>query len=162
MNDAESQEFDAVEKEVGSIDADIARLTRLEAVAGQLAKSVEDQAKTVASAAATQARDPAQLKTVEKLEPGIAMARYAMCLTASKGDHEKAFRLAEKHYPNTEAVVKTLKAQSEGANLSQMIVMKATVAAGTTTETTWAAPLVYANTFSGDFIEYLRPRTLIG
>jgi HK97 family phage major capsid protein len=42
------------------------------------------------------------------------------------------------------------------------MVTKTTIPAGTTTDSTWAAPLVYANTFTGDFIEYLRPRTLIG
>jgi HK97 family phage major capsid protein len=41
-------------------------------------------------------------------------------------------------------------------------VLKAAVAAGTTTDATWAGPLVDAQTFSGDFIEFLRPRTLIG
>src|SRR5690606_23941615 len=92
----------------------------------------------------------------------IEFARYAMCLTHAKGDHAKAFRLAETHYPNSENMVKTLKAQAEGANLQQMMMMKATVAAGDTINGTWAAPLVYANTFSGDFLDYLRPRTLIG
>lgn len=159
MNTAEGEEFDTVEGEIKSLDRDIERLSRLEAM--------QVKAPVAPSPAADQPINNhgggnLQLKTVEKLEPGIAFARYAMCLTAAKGNHQSAFQLAERHYPNTEAVVKTLKAQSEGANLQQIMIMKATVAAGTTTETTWAAPLVYANTFSGDFINFLRPRTLIG
>jgi hypothetical protein len=90
------------------------------------------------------------------------MARYAMCLVKSKGNHAIAFQLAERHFPEMEAVCKTLKAQSEGADLQEMYRMKATVAAGTSLDSTWAAPLVYAATFGGDFIDYLRPRTLIG
>jgi HK97 family phage major capsid protein len=43
-----------------------------------------------------------------------------------------------------------------------MMKLRSTVPAGTTTDATWAAPLVYASNFSGDFISYLRPRTLIG
>lgn len=159
MNTAEAEEFDSHEGEIKAVDSDIARLTRLEAAQANAAVAVSGAG---SEAATVTVREGVQVKTVEKLEPGIAFARYAMCLTKAKGNHEVAFRLAERHYPATEAVVKTLKAQSEGANLQELMQMKATVPAGTTTDSTWAAPLVYANTFSGDFIEYLRPRTLIG
>jgi len=165
MNTAEQSEFDAVETEIKNLDEDISRYSKLEAMQAKSARPVNDQADANANAKADGSGRtfvPAELKQTEKLDKGIAFARYAMCLTAAKGDHEKAFRFAEKHYPLTESVVQTLKAQKEGANLSQMIVMKATVAAGDTLNATWASPLVYANTFGGDFIEYLRPRTLIG
>lgn len=159
MNTAEAEEFDTSEAEIKRLDADIARYTRMEAVKATQAKPAEQGASATATAAGV---NFATVKTTEKLEPGIAMARYAMCLTKAKGNHELAFKMAERHYPNTEAVVKTLKAQAEGANLQELMQMKATVAAGTSIDATWAAPLVYANTFAGDFIEYLRPRTLIG
>lgn len=161
MNTAEAEEFDTAEEEVKKIDADIGRLTRLEAV-------------QKAAATAVQAADPEtpvekhqrgtdlQLKKVEKLEPGIAFARYAMCLTKAKGKHDVAFQLAQRHFPATESVVRLLKAQAEGFDLQEAMKVKAAVAAGTTTDSTWAAPLVDAQTFAGDFIEYLRPRTLIG
>jgi HK97 family phage major capsid protein len=156
MNTAEAEEFDTLEGTIKRLDDDISRLSRMAAMDRETVKAVEVQEQSAAY------RAPVQIKTVEKLEPGIAMARYAMALVKSKGNHEMAFRLAEKHFPNTESVVKTLKAQAEGANLSELMRMKATVAAGDTINATWAAPLVYANTFGGDFIEYLRPRTLIG
>lgn len=161
MNTAEAEEFDTAEAEIKSVDGDIARLSRLEATKAAGAKAVETQATERAEGSA-RGVDFAQVKAVEKLAPGIAFARYAMCLTKAKGNHEVAFRLAERHYPQTEAVVRTLKAQAEGVDLQSLMQMKAAVAAGTTTETTWAAPLVDAQTFSGDFISYLRPRTLIG
>lgn len=158
MNSAEAEEFDTSEAEVKSLDKDIARLTRLEAMAAQSATPVE---KTETQSTTFQ-RSEVVLKETEKLDPGIAFARYAMCLMKAKGNHETAYKLAEKHFPKTESIVKTLKAQAEGANLAEMFQIKATVPAGTTTDSTWAAPLVYANTFGGDFIEFLRPRTLIG
>jgi len=41
--------------------------------------------------------------------------------------------------------------------------LKAAVSAGTTTDPTWAAPLVDTyQRFTGDFLEYLRPQTIIG
>lgn len=161
---AESEEFDAIDNEIKKLDDDIGRLRRMERMQAAGAASATDQSKAFEQQTATQhgTSNPVQVKTVEKLEPGIAFARYAMCLTKAKGNHQVAAQLAEKHFPNTESVVRTLKAQAEGADLQEMMRVKATVPAGTTTDATWAAPLVYANTFGGDFIEFLRPRTLIG
>lgn len=159
-DDAEAEEVDTISAEVSRIDGDITRLKSLQKLMLTTAAPVRGNSSDDASA--SRGGIPATVKTVEKLEPGIAFARYAMCLARAKGDHQKAFRFAESHYPHTENVVKTLKAQSEGADLKQIMISKATVPAGTTTDSTWAAPLVYANTFMGDFIEYLRPRTLIG
>lgn len=157
MDTAEAEQFDTLEGEIKRLDADIARLSKMAEMDKETVKAVTDVEQRELPA-----RAPLELKSVEKLEPGIAFARYAMCLTKAKGNHAMAFQLAQKHYPKTEGVVKTLKAQAEGANLRDMLTMKATVAAGTTTDSTWAGPLVYAETFMGDFISYLRPRTLIG
>lgn len=162
MNTAEAEEFDTVEGEIKALDGDIARLTRLEAIQKANAQPVEKSAAADAPANDHPAGRDLQLKKNEKLEPGIAFARYAMCLLAAKGNKPMAAALAERHYPHTEGVVKTLKAQAEGANLAQMLQIKTAIPAGTTTDGTWAGPLVYAQTFMGDFIEFLRPRTLIG
>lgn len=164
LNSAEAEEFETLEKEIEAIDEDISRtkrLEKLEMIDKSTAKPVDEKSKATA-VANNQVRTDLTLKTVEKLEPGIQAARYFMCLMAAKGNKEYAFRLAEKHYPQTESVVRTLKAQAEGVDLSQLMKMKAAVSAGTTTDATWAGPLVYAETWGGDFIEYLRPRTLIG
>lgn len=163
LNAAEQEEYDTVEGEVRRIDADLARTKKLEELDRQTAKPVDATTKANATVEPTRlARGEFNLKTIEKLEPGIAAARYTMCLIHAKGDHQKAFRLAERHYPQTEAIVKTLKAQADGANLAEIMRLKTAIPAGTTTETTWAAPLVYASVWQGDFINYLRPRTLIG
>lgn len=157
---AEGQEYDTLADEVKALETDLGRYeqaaAREKATAAPVAPSIPD-ARTIATGVSN-----VQIKQTEKLDPGIEFARYAMCLAHAKGDHDKAFRLAETHYPKSENMVKTLKAQAEGANLQQMMMMKATVAAGDTINGTWAAPLVYANTFTGDFVDYLRPRTLIG
>lgn len=162
MQTDEAEQFDALQGEVKRLDDDIARISTLAEMDKQSAKSVNDDDQRKQTARGGSDLMPLQLKNVEKLEPGIAFARYAMCLTKAKGNHAMAAQLAERHYPNTEAIVKTLKAQAEGANLQEMLHIKATVAAGTSIDSTWAAPLVYASTFMGDFISYLRPRTLIG
>lgn len=155
----ESEEFTTLKGEIESIDDELVDLRDLEKITAT--KAVPVTAKTTEEAAAARGGH-ATVKTVEKLEPGIAFARYAMCLGKAKGDHAKAFRIAEKHYPQSEGVVTILKAQSEGFDLGQAMQQKATVPAGSTTDSTWASPLVYASNYAGDFVEYLRPRTLIG
>lgn len=162
-NTAEAEEFETLEKDIKAIDVELDRTKRLEAIDKATATPITQPPRANDSVDPTKLGNAnLSLKPVEKLEPGIAFARYAMCLAHAKGDHQKAFRLAERHYPQTENIVKTLKAQAEGANLQEMMKIRSTVAAGTTTDSTWAAPLVYAETFAGDFISYLRPRTLIG
>jgi HK97 family phage major capsid protein len=164
MNSAEVEEFETLKGEIKTLGEDIERTKSLEVIDKDTAVPVSGAAKekTVVTEPTQLTGANLNLKKVEKLEPGIAFARYAMCLTAAKGKHDVAFKLAERHYPQTEAVVKTLKAQADGANLGEMMRIKTSIPAGTTTDTTWAAPLVYAQTFGGDFISYLRPRTLIG
>lgn len=160
MDTAEAEQFDTINGEIKRLDSDIARLSTLAEMDKASAKPVTEE-KGVSSGLDGY-RVPVQVKHTEKLEPGIAFARYAICLAKAKFNPQMAFQLAAKHYPGTESVVKTLKAQAEGANLSDMLRVKAAVAAGTTLDSTWAAPLVEAQTFMGDFISYLRPRTLIG
>lgn len=166
FNTAEDEEFSTLDTEIKALDQNIARTKTLQALDVATATPVDGTTKAAAIITAptqlARAGSDLTLKTVEKLEPGIMFARYAMCLLNAKGDKEKAFKLAEKFYPQTECVVKTLKAQSEGADLEAIMKLKASVSAGNTTDTTWAAPLVYANTFGGDFVAFLRPRTLIG
>lgn len=153
---AERTEFEELSRDIVEAQKELEDLRVLEQ------SNIEKAKKAAPLAQAEPGRLPVVLKEVEKLEPGQAMARYAMCLGKARGDHHKAFRFAEQHYPKTENVVKLLKAQSEGANVAEIIVQKATVAAGSTSDSTWASPLVYAQNFGGDFITYLRARTLIG
>lgn len=163
METGEAEQFDTLQGEIKRLDADIARISTLAEMDKDTVKGVSDEEKRTAPAGGGSDLGSLNLKDgPEKLEKGIAMARYAMCLVKSKGNHQLAFQMAAKHFPKTEAVVRTLKAQAEGANLSQLMQMKATVAAGDTLNATWAAPLVDVATFAGDFIEFLRPRTLIG
>jgi HK97 family phage major capsid protein len=159
---AEAAEFDTLETEIKTIDGDLVRLRKMQRIQAAAATPAADQAKAGENAIVRPGVDNVQLKTVEKLAPGIAFARQAICLVHAKGDHEKAFRFASQHYPQSESIVKLFKAQAEGADLERIMQTKATVAAGTTTDATWAAPLAYQNTTSQDFIEFLRPRTLIG
>lgn len=160
MDTGEAEEFDTLNGECKSLDRDIARLRDLEEIEKANAEPVETKASEKAKSNAVQYSGRVEVKNTEKLEPGIEFARYAMCLLTTKGNSEQAFRLAEKHYPQNDRIVKSLKFQAEGGRLEQ--IMKATVEAGTTLDATWASPLVDYQNFSGDFVEFLRPQTIIG
>lgn len=148
-NTAEAAEFDDAEAQIKTIDADIARLKRLEAVQAKSATAVTG--KTDADQVAGQQRhEGVGIRNTEKLEPGIGFARAARCKALSHIHHQPPEQIAKQIYPSDE-------------RLHNALVGKATVSAATTTEAVWAGNLILDSGASfGDFVEYLRPRTLLG
>jgi len=153
LDEAESEEFDTITDELKAAEVHIKRLEVMEKANVEKAAPVQD---------VTKSRDRAPLvaKNTEKLEPGILFARYAMCKMASQNNPAMAVEIAKSQYPQHEGMVKTLELEARGQKMQGL--MKATVEAGTTLDTTWAAPLVQYQNFAGDFVEYLRPRTILG
>lgn len=143
--DAEQKEaFDNNEADIQEIDDHLKRLRAAEKAAGEAAKPVDGSSEKKG----TESRVPAQIKAKPKLEPGIQMARVIKCIGQAKGNLPQAEQLAIQQYANDEAVVN---------------VLKAAVAAGTTSNTTWVGNLVGDETsVYADFIEYLRPQTILG
>lgn len=139
LNEKESAEYDALGLQLGAVDAHIKRLEGLRDA--QRTTPIEVKTTPVASSV------PAIARNTQKLEPGIEFARFAMCLGAAKGDLSTAYAIAKNRYGHNPRVVS---------------VLKAAVAAGTTTDPTWASPLVEYAEFTGDFLEFLRPQTIIG
>jgi HK97 family phage major capsid protein/HK97 family phage prohead protease len=83
----------------------------------------------------------------EKLPQGIPFARYLMCLVQAKGNPVAAIEVAKHRYPGMDDLHRF---------------MKAAVMGGTVADSTWAGNLVDAQTFLGDFIDFLRPLTVVG
>lgn len=142
FTESQTEEFETLGAEVKSIEADVARLEMALEIDKKSAKPVKTEPST------TQARSPVQVKNVQTGEKGTGFARFAMVVAAGKGNLMQSEKLAETYFPND-------------AELNTSI--KAAVAAGTTTDATWAAPLVDSyQRFAGDFVEFLRPQTIIG
>lgn len=78
---------------------------------------------------------------------GSAFTRYAMSLALAKGNLTQAERIAETYCKDTPEVGMVLKAATD---------------AGSTTDTTWAAPLVQYQDMVSEFIELLRAETVLG
>jgi hypothetical protein len=101
---------------------------------------------------ASQARGGSVAATVKapKLPPGIPFTRFAMSLMIAKGNLMLAERIAMSN-PRWHAETPEVET-----------VLRAAVSAGTTTDPTWAGPLVVYQNLQSEFIEYLRPLTIIG
>lgn len=146
MNTAEAQAFDDAEAQIKQVDADLARVKKLEAMDADTAKPVVDKA-AGADAANRMRGMPAVVKTTRNEEPGVGFAKFALAMYAAKGDVHAAKAFAENKF---------------GDDLRLNGIMKAAVAAGTTTSPTWAGNLVDYQNLSSEFIDFLRPRTIVG
>lgn len=164
LDQAQAEEYDGLEAEVKAVDEHLVRLRNQEARNVAAATVVDGNGTEDASRSRS---GIAVVKGPEKLEPGIEFARFAMCLAAAKGDVPQALVLAQRHYPQQQRAISVLKAAagfglSMGGFAESMLSTKANVVAGTTTDATWAGPLLDHIVFVGDFLEYLRPRTILG
>lgn len=102
------------------------------------------------------------LFVTRNLPKGTAFTRYVSALAATKGNLMQAERFAEQ-YKDTPEVLNVIKTFSYlGASAGDDIALKTAVAAGTTSNTTWAAPLVQYQDMTSEFIELLRPLTILG
>lgn len=149
MNTAEAQAFDDAEAQIKQVDADLARVKKLEAMDALTAKPVEAKASPGETGRHV---EYATVKNTQKLEPGIAFARAAKCLALGHLEHRNATEIAKSLYGDNEGIV----------NTTHALLTKAAVAPATTTNATWAKPLVETGGPLADFVEYLRPQTILG
>jgi HK97 family phage major capsid protein len=89
-----------------------------------------------------------RIQVVRNLPKGAAFTRYAMSLAAAKGNVMAACEIAKANWSKDTPEVETI--------------LRAAVAAGTTTDTTWAAPLAQYAQMASEFVELIRPETFLG
>jgi len=145
LDESEAEKYDELEADVAVVDKHLDRLHRLETAQAAKAKVVEG---TTADEGSHSRDVGARHITVEPVLPkGIEFARYVRCLAAAKGNTMGALEIARARYPDNPRI---------------HTVLKAAVAAGTTTDATWAGPFVEYQTLASEFIEFLRPQTILG
>lgn len=142
LDTAESEEYETLEAEIKSIDAHLKRLESLEVLNMQTAKPV-----VIASTNEVKQYGNAVAKAAP-LKDGLAMAQVVKFLGRAQGNRFEALEIAKNH---------------AGVDARVVAVLKAAVAAGNTGNAGWAGNLVGEETsVYADFIEYLRPQTIIG
>lgn len=146
LDDAQREEYTTLERDVDSIDEHLPRLRKLEKT---LAISATPITSVTTPAAAAELRGGySQVSVKANVPKGAAFTRMAMAIAAGNGDSYKSLELARrKEWENTPEVE---------------LMVKAAIAAGTTTDATWAGPLALAQPLVDEFLELLRPKTLIG
>lgn len=152
--DAEQSEaFDTLEQEVAAIDKHLGRLKAMQKSMVAGAKPVTAGTETVIKTVDSSGMPQVRAKNTQKLEPGIAFARAAKCLALGHLEHRDAIQIAKSLFEGQDGVI----------HATQRLVTKAPVAAATTTDATWAKPLVGEESSAfADFVEYLRPTTVLG
>lgn len=140
FDETEQAGFDECKETIKSFDQQIDNCEEMERT---LAKS----ATPVANGSGGVDIGNARLQVVRTLPKGTAFTRYAMSLAAAKGNVIQAVEIAKANWKDTPEVES---------------VLRAAVAAGTTTDSTWAAPLAAYTNMSSEFVELLRPETFLG
>lgn len=139
----ESEEYETIENEIKAIDAHLKRLETLEVINIQHAKPI------VITPATTEIKQfgHAVAKTAP-LKDGLAMAQVVKFLGRAQGNRFEALEIAK---------------NTAGVDSRVVAVLKAAVAAGSTGNAGWAGNLVGEETsVYADFVEFLRPQTIIG
>lgn len=155
LDQAQQDEFDDLEADNEAIDGHLKRLRVMEkANLATLKPVVANNDKT-----GSETRDPrtrVEVKGAVKLPPGVGFSRYVGALAVAKGNRFEAAEFAKSKWGDNGAdIVAMLRTPAD-------VLEKTAVNAGTTTDSTWAAPLAQYNNLGSEFIDYLRPATIIG
>jgi HK97 family phage major capsid protein/HK97 family phage prohead protease len=145
LSDDEQAELDTLTTEVKGLTTKITRMEALEAAQAQNAKSVS----FASSTARVSGHTPKVTVTdhAAELPKGTLFTRYAMAKAAGKGSISDTLAYAKRWDAQTPQVTAYIKAEA------------GTVASGSPG---WGSELVYANNLSSEFVELLRPQTIIG
>jgi len=171
LTDAESEEYDTLDADVKKIDSHLKRLRDMEKTMLAQAEEVDtaqglDGIVIPPQAAERRKVYQGAVRVKANVQPGTAFIRYAQALAAGRGSRWESINYAkasEKYggWSNTPEVLQLLESDVQTL-MKDPYLVKAAVGAGTTTDATWASPLVVYQVLADQFIELLRPATIIG
>lgn len=155
LNAEQKEEYDNLEVEVKEVDEHLVRLRAREKANKDAAAAVAGG--DMASAAKTRAGEHiTRVQILKKdLPKGIPFVRYVGALVNAKGNRFEAAEFAKRWRDSTPEIEAILRTPAD-------IIAKTAVEAGNTTDSTWAEPLVQYNMLASEFINFLRPLTIIG
>ncbi len=149
--DAEVEERDTIADEVRGLSSDVERLRTLEGAQASLAVGITQR--QVGGMEVPQQRSHVSVEA-PKLPPGIGFARAVICRMAahlSQGA-ASAMDIAKARYRDDLQVQALIKSAVEPGMTG----------AGGSPASTWAPDLVYPTNLVAEFIEFLRPMTIVG
>lgn len=144
LDAAQQEEFDNLEKDNEAIDGHLKRLNTMQKTS--IATLKEVKAETVEDGGRVRQAGVIQVK--RELPKGTLFTRFIAAKIVAKMDGGiTAVDYANSKFGDTPEVVELL---------------KAAVAAGNTTDSNWASPLVQLQNATNEFLDLLRPATIIG
>jgi len=146
LDDAEQQEFDTLEIESEDILKHVGRLKKVAAASVERAEVITNSS-GMNQAVIAKASGSGIISVKSNLPKATAFTRYCQALAVGKGNLMQSLEISKRWKDSTPEVEE---------------VLKAAVTAGTTTDADWAQPLVAYQTMVAEFIELLRPATIIG
>lgn len=151
LSPEQTEEYDALVEEIKAIDEHLARLRDLEESNKSKAAPVKGGTEEDATQSRTAGKDPVRVSVRQQdVLPAMGFTRYVIAVGRAQGNLMQALEIAkanERWNAETPDVVGAL---------------KTAVAGGTTTDSTWAGPLVNYQILTSQFAEFLRPLTIIG
>lgn len=165
LDEKSKEEFDTLEIENKEIDENLTRLKTVDALNKQNAIMVNaDEEKAKARYPNLRASAAPIISVKANVPPGTSFTRLAMAMAAGKGSRFESIAICRKNvaaggWDNTPEVLTVLE---QDVSIADMMMQRAIQQPGTTTDPTWAAPLVAYTVMASEFIELLRPATIIG
>jgi HK97 family phage major capsid protein len=150
---AEQEEFDGLAADNDAIDRHLKRLSIMQKANVENASPV-DAPRSIEHGADQRGRAPVQIKA-PPLPKGALFARYVGAMANSRGNRTEAAEFVKHRFPDTPQLESILR-------LPISVLEKAAVSAGDTSNSTWASPLLEYTNMASEFIEYLRPLTVMG
>jgi HK97 family phage major capsid protein/HK97 family phage prohead protease len=157
LDAAEKEEHDTLALEIKELDEHLDRLAEAEKREKAAAARV-----TPGADAGIQPRAAHTVTVERRLPPGIAFARYAMCMGMARGNEFEARELARRNYGDyAPELIKMIEFSSMDPVQRAALQQRTAVGAAATSVSGWASELV-PYTIMDDFITFLRPGTILG
>jgi HK97 family phage major capsid protein/HK97 family phage prohead protease len=149
LDEAQADEYDGLEGEVASIDKHIERLRGAERLTlAQATPVLSQNGRPTNGNETTHSKAFSSIVQVRpNVPPGTVFVRAMMCLARAHGDPMLAAEYAKQWHDSTPEVE---------------LFLKAPIAPGNTTDPAWAGALATVQNVTGEFMELLRPKTIIG
>lgn len=170
LDKSQQDQYDDAEASIATIDKHLDNLRKAQSVMASTATTVVPAADGTKAASQIVTARPSDgvIAVAKKPEPGIGFTRYAMLMAKANGNFDNALRWAKNDYPEEKPLHSLFQLYADGRISNDRISkgefdreMKAAVVGGTTTDSHWAAPLVYQQNLANEFIEFLRPRVVV-
>lgn len=155
----EQDEYDQLETDVAEIDKHLKRARQLEKTMVSKATEVRvtvDRSDDNPAATSAATRQNIVLYGKSQVPKGTAFTRYCMALARAKGVRADALDYASQWKDSTPEVFASIRDDAAA------MIQKAAMTAGTTTDADWAEPLVIYQNMASEFIDLLRPATILG